>query len=313
MGETPPASPPPVPVETAGLPAALPEAGLAQVVTADSPCRKCGYNLRGLRGDGRCPECGTPVGVSILGNLLRFSDPAWLRVVARGMGLTLVGIYGQIIFGFLGGALVGMRVPSGLALATVGVVATNLLVLIGTWQFTTPDPSGIGEDRYGTIRKIVRVTLAIGIINALTTNLPQLITVPQTVHGLIALLGLIVGLSAVVGLWAQLTYLMSLGERLPDSKIVSSLRQVRSWLVPIDAILFLSTGIVEMGQIMGKGLAPTGGPMIGIGCFAGIIGLVSLAFYVRFLIAIHRFRRELRGQAAFADQVWAATAGSSPR
>jgi hypothetical protein len=47
-------------------------------VDADIPCRKCGYNLRGLAVDGRCPECATPVGVSINGELLRYSDPTFV-------------------------------------------------------------------------------------------------------------------------------------------------------------------------------------------------------------------------------------------
>lgn len=30
-------------------------------VEPDCPCRGCGYNLRGLRFDGNCPECASPV------------------------------------------------------------------------------------------------------------------------------------------------------------------------------------------------------------------------------------------------------------
>src|SRR5690606_16268158 len=29
-------------------------------IEQDVPCPDCGYNLRGLRMDGRCPECGRP-------------------------------------------------------------------------------------------------------------------------------------------------------------------------------------------------------------------------------------------------------------
>ena len=31
----------------------------------DAPCAQCNYNLRGLRSDGKCPECGTPIWVSL--------------------------------------------------------------------------------------------------------------------------------------------------------------------------------------------------------------------------------------------------------
>ncbi len=42
-------------------------------LAVDLKCKKCAYNLRGLREDGRCPECGTPVGLSTRGDLLRFA------------------------------------------------------------------------------------------------------------------------------------------------------------------------------------------------------------------------------------------------
>ncbi|MEI7657854.1 MAG: hypothetical protein WCK33_07290 [Phycisphaerae bacterium] len=31
-------------------------------IAEDRPCRRCGYNLRGLRAGDRCPECGTAIG-----------------------------------------------------------------------------------------------------------------------------------------------------------------------------------------------------------------------------------------------------------
>lgn len=34
-----------------------------EVIDSDAPCGKCGYNLRGLKIPGNCPECGTPVGI----------------------------------------------------------------------------------------------------------------------------------------------------------------------------------------------------------------------------------------------------------
>jgi hypothetical protein len=73
-----------------GLDGALDAAG---VVVSDIPCRKCGYNLRGLHIDGRCRECGRAVGLSVQGDLLRFSDPGWLRKLQRGARLIIWGSY----------------------------------------------------------------------------------------------------------------------------------------------------------------------------------------------------------------------------
>ncbi len=38
--------------------------------TIDAPCVHCGYDLRGLPANGRCPECGTAIARSIRGDLL---------------------------------------------------------------------------------------------------------------------------------------------------------------------------------------------------------------------------------------------------
>src|SRR4051794_532658 len=62
------------------------------VVQKDLVCRKCGYNLRGLHIDTRCPECGTPVGFSTQGDLFRFCDPEWVHLLRKGVMLILVGV-----------------------------------------------------------------------------------------------------------------------------------------------------------------------------------------------------------------------------
>src|SRR5688500_20183649 len=57
----------------------------------DLPCRKCGYNLRGLTPAMRCPECGTAVGYSLQGDLLRFCDPGWVDTLSRRTSLIVRG------------------------------------------------------------------------------------------------------------------------------------------------------------------------------------------------------------------------------
>ncbi len=50
----------------------------------DSPCVSCGYNLRGLRMEGLCPECGTPIRKSLPPDMLRYAPEKWLRLVQIG-------------------------------------------------------------------------------------------------------------------------------------------------------------------------------------------------------------------------------------
>ncbi len=70
----------------------LPVPYAGQFIDADVVCRCCSYNLRGLYPEGRCPECGTPVGISLQGDLLRFAEPAWVEILARGIRFILWGI-----------------------------------------------------------------------------------------------------------------------------------------------------------------------------------------------------------------------------
>jgi len=65
-------------------------------IDLDTQCVSCGYNVRGLAPDHRCPECGIPVGASLRGELLQFADPRWVSrlhlgaVLACGGGLVIL-------------------------------------------------------------------------------------------------------------------------------------------------------------------------------------------------------------------------------
>ena len=72
----------------------------AGTVVVDQTCRRCGYNLRGLHRDGRCPECGAPVGLSIKGDLLRFAHPDWVEELARGSRFILNGLSAALLAGW---------------------------------------------------------------------------------------------------------------------------------------------------------------------------------------------------------------------
>src|SRR4051794_11063247 len=62
----------------------------SQTIQHDLPCLGCGYNLRGLRGEGQCPECGLPVAESIAGDGLVVGTTRRLGRLRRGAGLGVV-------------------------------------------------------------------------------------------------------------------------------------------------------------------------------------------------------------------------------
>ncbi len=86
------------------IPIAAPPAPEADILADDTPCRSCGYNLRGRRTDTVCSECGTPVMNSLGSNQLQFANPAWLAKIGLG-----VRIYAwAMAIGFAAGLTLGL-------------------------------------------------------------------------------------------------------------------------------------------------------------------------------------------------------------
>ena len=115
-------------------------------------CIRCGYDLRGLAEDGRCPECGENIGVSLPGRLLAVADKGWVRSILWGAvlsGATLPLMYAvafaaQYIWGDFG-------VP--LALFPAIVFAFGGLPL---WRVTRPEPGGPYFDDCRWLRLLTR-------------------------------------------------------------------------------------------------------------------------------------------------------------
>lgn len=103
-------------------------------VRVDAPCLNCGYNLRTLPAAGRCPKCGQPVGASLREALLRFAEPQWVRRLARGLLLVLIGIGVWVAGGFIMGMVfivIGMmNAPAMGAPPTVTPIYTTPMIWV---------------------------------------------------------------------------------------------------------------------------------------------------------------------------------------
>ncbi len=128
-------------------PAEIPIRPSREVLREDRPCRKCGYNLRGLRAGDRCPECGTAVSESKRKSD-RYADnmtdsPMWyLVVVACGsvaMGLALFGSIGLMIAERAASS--GWNPLSPLLVAVAGGLIAVAWVA-GVWLATMKRPHG---------------------------------------------------------------------------------------------------------------------------------------------------------------------------
>jgi hypothetical protein len=137
----------------------------------DLPCRSCGYNLRTLSTDTICPECGTPVVSSLRGELLRDADPAWLHWMNIGCTCLYWGVWCTFI------AYIFFQSFRRTWPRSTLVSAAAVFIAAGTWMLGSPDPSGIGENRYGHLRSWARGTsllmLAVTILRCFPPSLPS--------------------------------------------------------------------------------------------------------------------------------------------
>src|SRR3954469_21862257 len=62
------------------------------------PCLRCGYNLRSLATNARCPECSTPIASSLDTNLLRYGDPSWTSILALALSFMLLAGAIQLLY-----------------------------------------------------------------------------------------------------------------------------------------------------------------------------------------------------------------------
>ncbi len=124
------------------------EAGL----NIDVLCQGCGYNLRGLQKDHRCPECNLPVGESLHENLLRFASRPYLECMSRGIVMAYRSVFWYVLFSIGGSLTVGIIFMASsnvhpdwihnilIGLVGLAVLLCVILFHIGIWRATIPDP-----------------------------------------------------------------------------------------------------------------------------------------------------------------------------
>jgi hypothetical protein len=141
----------------------------AEPVDWACPCVACGYVLKGLERSGTCPECGTSVGASVRGDLLRFWPERILATVRAGLTLLLAGaglkalsegveLWAARTLGLTSGRL--FLAADVLALAAAGAVVA------GAWLFSAPTPATRGRGIERWMRAVSVVAAAAVVVEA---------------------------------------------------------------------------------------------------------------------------------------------------
>lgn len=132
----------------------------AGALARDVPCRKCGYNLRGLRPDDRCPECAEPILTTVQGDLLRFADRPWLARVDNGVRWMLwagAAVLALSTLYFVPVLIRTARIPMWLPMYLTPLM--QLAGYYGVWLLTTREP-----DRFETgapLRVCTRIAVVV--------------------------------------------------------------------------------------------------------------------------------------------------------
>lgn len=118
-------------------------------VAGDLLCGDCGYNLRTLPTEARCPECGAAVQDAV--DRERTTSPAWVEVVSGGLSLLVVTlVLGVVAYGF-------MFVGWGVAIPFC--VVTTVAGLSGLFVITRPFPGQPPRSDAYSARGLIRWTL----------------------------------------------------------------------------------------------------------------------------------------------------------
>lgn len=270
----------------------------------DTPCRRCGYNLRGLREDGNCPECGTPVGRSVMGDLLRFADPGWLAQISSGLSMLLW----LILFSILGTCVTGAtgRTGAGSLFGTVVTLGLATATIIAMWKVTQPDPSGIGEESQFNARRIVRFIAVANVTAAVMSMMIELLLGASVSHIVVAVLGLLSSLLGMIGEWYKYRLFEYLASRVPDLQLASRARWIR-WM----GVIFLLIGMVAGAMaLLAAGGRPGGmttamtGAMMAVMAVAAVAGIGFLVYAVIAVFYLVRLRKIVSEQQQLAAMIW---------
>jgi hypothetical protein len=209
-------------------------------------CRQCGYDLRGLGSDDRCPECGADVGPAIVAaKSAALGEPAplaggntrWLRNIA--WGYTAVAV-ATMLWIALGGFIVldidrqWDFLPPIVSLGVDGLVF--LLLMVGTFLASSAEP--YARRTWGELlsRLLARVglivVLGVNVVGMVHDILNTIIAIPPVGQPPRFVLWQVAHFAAAVPTMALLGLAARLARR-ADLIGAARLARIAQWVVPV--------------------------------------------------------------------------------
>lgn len=251
---------------------------LGEVITDGRQCVRCEYVLDGLRSGDRCPECGTPImGGRQLASRATLTDaPVWyLKSLALGCWLLLIGVAGSVAFGWLASA------NRSVALGAIGLIPPVLWwagVFIVTQKEPRPDAGR--ADLWPWLRPLNRMAQGVwlllamarlGSIAAYWASLKAVgAPVPPPLAGMGRGFGVAENLVGLIGLFTLIPFsiqMSSLASWASDDELTGRMRGV---------VVGLSFGAVSL--LLATVATPVLGPLKFVAAILLTLGAVSMLF-----------------------------------
>ncbi len=252
----------------------------------DIDCRACGYNLRGGDPQGTCPECGAAVGFSLVGDLLKFADPVWVRTLAAGSGWIIASVVVTIAVALLFIAVAIAAGGSGgddvIQIMLLAMLLPLAVGLYGYWLVTTPEPTEREHPRplrqWARWLAVVGSLLGAGMLMLLAIMFDQFDPMIYAAMSVL-MLPLSIASTVTIMLWAR-----TLALRVPDDKLADHTRVVM-WGVVIHEVVDIFNEFVPVA-----------------GCLSAVLGLV---FGIWAIVLMVQYRNRLAAAASAAERTWA--------
>ncbi len=275
-------------------------------VPDDLLCIRCGYRLRGLEVEGRCPECGSEVACSMPSDRLSVADPSWLDRVYRGEmriilgSLMLIGL--PLVVNFILAFYSNLvqtdpfvqAVPDGVT--ELSVLPGMLRILFGTIGVTTIDPRLTLTEQPLTLRRAARVAAVISTLLLVFLicdemaggMLSHLLDETLSWVNLVVLLGVLVVIS---------NYLAWLADRIPDPRLAGRTRFIaKSFAVCVvgSFLLGMSIGYASGGPAATAAAGIERSPVVTIAHALRMVLLLAVGvFLIAMLMTFSAYGKEL--------------------
>jgi hypothetical protein len=230
---------------------------------------------------------------------LRYADPAWLRWLCVGTAM-LIAEKLLFIAWMAGRVILSVRWRTRFSIDIVTALL-SFASLTGWWILSTPDPSGLGEETYGSARRMTRFASIVATAEMILRSVQQTLHLAPELDRILVLLIYAVAIIPIVGEVARWGYIAAIALRIPKDSLVETARWLRgaspvvasfAWLLSLVAWITTQSSNRSRSTLILFGCS--GLLLLGA---EGVLALIEFEF-------LRKLREKIKWQAKVASRNW---------